>query len=132
MRHQPTVLVADDDESIIFAFKEFFRKERWTMIAASNAEDAITIIADRPLDLLITDVLMKAHSGVTLMLQAKHSHPGLPVIVITGHPDAISEADIRHYGADFVFVKPLDLVLLREAISECLHRTAHRSNDSNP
>jgi DNA-binding NtrC family response regulator len=132
MRHQPIVLVADDDESIIFAFKEFFRKEHWTMMAASNAEDALTIIADRPLDLLITDVLMKAQSGVTLMLKARHSHPGLPVIVITGHPDAISEADIRLYGADFVFVKPLDLVSLREAINDCLHRSAHRPNGSNP
>jgi DNA-binding NtrC family response regulator len=53
-------------------------------------------------------------------MEAKRIHPKLPVIVITGYPDLITEEAIKEYGADFFFLKPLDLEKLRHAIRRCL------------
>ncbi len=121
MPHQPRVLVVDDDENILSAFEDFLKREHCTMVSASNAEDAFTIVTHQILNLVITDVRMKWQSGVTLLMKIKQLHPELPVIVITGYPNLIAEQDIRHIGADFYLVKPLELDQLRHAVRMCLH-----------
>jgi len=59
-----------------------------------------------------------------LLIKIKQIHPTLPVIVITGYPNLIPEADVRHYGAEYLFVKPLELDQLRDAVRNCLGRAA--------
>jgi DNA-binding NtrC family response regulator len=130
MAHQPKVLIVDDDENIVSAFEDFFRKERCTLVSASNVKDALGVITHQSIDLVITDIRMKWQSGVTLLVELKQLHPRLPVIVITGYPNMISEADIREIGADYYFVKPLELDQLRSAVRDCLNRpavSAHRN-----
>ncbi len=124
MLNQPRVLVVDDDENIVSAFEEFLRKEHCAMVSASNAEDALSVISHHTVNLVITDIRMKRQSGVTLLMHIKHLHPRLPVIVMTGYPNLIPEADIRHYGAEYLFVKPLELDQLRDAVRNCLNRAA--------
>ena len=121
MRHQPKVLVVDDDQNILSAFEDFLRRERCTMIAASSAEEALKKVELQHVDLLITDVRLKYQSGVTFFMYVKEIEPKLPVIVITGYPDIISEEDVKAYGADYFFLKPLELDKLREAVRKCLH-----------
>lgn len=121
MSHQQIALVVDDDKNIIAAFEQFFKKEQCTLITATNVEDALSILQDRRVDLLITDIKLRRRSGVTLFTEVRTSRPELPVIVITGYPDLISESKIRLLGADYFFLKPLDLDELRTAVRKCLH-----------
>ena len=121
MQRQPIVLVVDDDESILAAFQEFLRKEHCAMIAARSAEDALQQMKSHRVDLLITDVRLKSQSGVTLFMSAKMDLPNLPVIVITGYADVLSDQEAKTYGADYWFVKPLELDRLRKAVRKCLH-----------
>jgi two-component system response regulator HydG len=69
---------------------------------------------------LISDIRLKDTSGVTLFMEAKRLYPKLPVIVITGYPDLVTEDVIKEYGADFFLIKPLDLLKLRHAMRTCL------------
>lgn len=124
---QPRVLVVDDDANILFAFEDFFKAEHCTMIAATCAEEALKKIEQHHIDLLITDVRLKFQSGVTFLLHVKLNHPKLPVIVITGYPELITEQEIKSYGADYLFLKPLDLEKLRAAVRASLHLTNHSS-----
>jgi two-component system, NtrC family, response regulator HydG len=128
MLHQPRVLVIDDDENILSAFEEFLSREHCTVVSSQGAEDALVVLSQLRVDLVITDVRMRWQSGVTLLVRIKQSHPSLPVIVITGYPNLISEADIRHYGAAYLFVKPLELDQLRSAVRECLSRESLSKN----
>ena len=121
MSHQRKVLVVDDDQNILSAFEDFLRKEHCSMIAASNAEEVSKKIEQEHIDLLITDIKLKYRSGVTLFMHLKGIQPDLPVIVITGYPDLIREGDVKAYGADYFFLKPLELDKLREAVRKCLH-----------
>ncbi len=120
MPQHPRVLVVDDDENILTAFEDFLKREQCTMVPATSAEEAIGIVTRQLINLVITDVRMKWESGVTLLVKVKQMNPKLPVIVITGFPSVISETDIRHIGADFYLVKPLELDQLRHAVRTCL------------
>ena len=122
MARQPRVLIVDDDENIISAFEEFLAKEHCTVISASGAEDAFSILSHTTVNLVITDIRMRWQSGVTLLMKIKQFNPALPVIVITGYPSLVSEPDVRHYGAEYFLVKPLELDQLRNAVRDCLNR----------
>ena len=91
------------------------------MVSASSAEEAFSVLSHQMVNLLITDVRMKWESGVTLLMKVKERYPGTPVIVITGYPNLITEADIRKLGAAFFLIKPLELDQLRHAVRTCLH-----------
>ena len=117
---QPKVLVVDDEENILSAFRDFLKKERCEMVAATNAEEAMDVLEHQHMNLLITDIRLKGTSGVTFFMEAKRIQPKLPVIVITGYPDLVTEEAMKAYEADFFFVKPLDLEKLRHAIWKCL------------
>ncbi len=116
----PKVFVVDDDDNILYALEDFFRKEHCSMIAASNSEEALKKIANLHIDLLITDIRLKYQSGIRFFMYMKELLPKLPVIVITGYPDVVSEAEVITYGADYFFLKPLELNKLREAVRKCL------------
>jgi DNA-binding NtrC family response regulator len=125
MTHQPRALVVDDDANILSAFEDFFRKEHCTMISASSAEEALRTLAGAEVNLVITDIKMPWESGVDLCKKLKASRPNLPVIVITGYPNLVPEADARHAGADYYFLKPLELDQLRGAVRKCLRAAPH-------
>lgn len=127
----PNVLVLDDDVNILAAFRDFFDKEHCTMTSASTPEDAARLMEDQQFDLLITDVRLKSSSGVTFFLNAKVTHPYLPVIVITGYPESIDDHTLKLIGADYLLIKPLELDKLRQAVRSCLQKRdfdiSHRS-----
>jgi len=119
--HSPKILVVDDDENILSAFEKFLKGEHCSMIAMSDSTEALQRLAKQDISLLITDVRLQYQSGITFLLSARAAYPNLPVIVITGYPDLVTERDAMTYGANFFFVKPLDLEKLREALKTCLH-----------
>ena len=122
MTHQAKVLVVDDDENILAAFAEFLKGENCEMVQASSAEEAEEILRQRRIDVLVTDIRLKLKSGVTLFMEVKQEEHTLPVIVVSGYPDQISEAEVKILGAAYYFVKPLELNQLREALRSCLSK----------
>ena len=121
MPYLPKVLVVDDDMNILAAFEDFLRREHCYMISATTAEEAFQKLQDHRVDLLVTDVRLRLQSGVTFLLHVKSSLPRIPVIVITGYPDLVTEQDARAYGADYFFLKPLEIDKLRYAVRKCLN-----------
>ena len=131
MSHSPRVLVVDDDENIVRAFRSFLKKEQCLMDGASNAEEAFSKLNRTEYGLIITDIRMEGQSGETLSLRIKHHHPEIPIIVITGYPDLISEEEVKKLGADYFFIKPLDLNELRKALRKSLrlnHISSHEES----
>ena len=120
MPYIPKVLVVDDDLNILAAFEDFLRRERCAMLSATSPADALKILRDHRVDLLVTDVRLELQSGITFLLRVKESLPKIPVIVITGYPDLVTEQDARAYGADYFFLKPLEIDKLRDAVRKCL------------
>ena len=116
-----TVLVVDDDVKILSAIESFLEREHCKMIGASTITDALRELEHHRIHLLITDIRLKFESGVTLFMHVKAHYPRLPIIVMTGYESLLSPEEAKTYGADFFFLKPLDLNELRKAIRTCLH-----------
>ena len=132
MPHQPKVLIVDDDVNILSAFEGFLKAEHCTMIACTNADDALQTLGAQRVQLVISDVRLKNKSGVTLLIRIRQLYPTLPVIVITGHPYLITERDIRLCGASYYFLKPFELDKLRDAVRKCLHLSSEKHHPYPP
>ncbi len=120
MTNRPKILVVDKDEKILSAFGDYLRKKNYLMTGVNSVKTGLKAIRKQRFNLLITDVRVNSEFGAGFISQAKKIHVNLPVIAITSFPDKITESDLKMHGADYLFIKPLELNKLDKAINICL------------
>jgi CheY-like chemotaxis protein len=92
-----TILVADDDPSLLTIVAQILAEPGHIVLAASDGFEAVRILGDRHVDLMIADVRMPGLDGLQLGRQAKLMRPNLHIIFISGRPlggEAIPEFGI--------------------------------------
>lgn len=116
----PLILVVDDDKSIREMLLNYFQSLAFPFRGASDANDALQIINQENIDLVISDIKMKGINGLELLKQAHQGHPLLPFIIMTGYaPDYVYE-DIINLGASDFIAKPFSFGELKAKISRIL------------
>lgn len=113
-------LLIDEDANTLSAFAEFLRKEHCAVVAESNGEAAMRLFEQRRFDMVIADAPLHAPRGADLFRRMKEIRPGVPIILVTGDPDLVTEGKKREQGADYYFLKPLEVVKLRDVVREFL------------
>src|SRR6266487_4481260 len=81
--NSPRILVVDDDESLRRVTAVQLEEEGYRVAVASRAEEALSILARSPQDLVITDLKMPGLSGVQLLKQIRADYPETTVILVT-------------------------------------------------
>jgi len=92
--------------------------------SAANLLENTDALAE--LDCLISDIGMSVVDGFELLRATKAAQPDLPVILITGRPEAARLASVDSRGAVGVFQKPFDGAQLLEAIDKALQASPRR------
>jgi CheY-like chemotaxis protein len=108
----PTILFVDDDPHMLEVAENVLAEPGYTVLMASDGYEAVRIIADRHVDLMIVDVRMPGIGGHELARQAKVMRPNLHVIFITGFANGVSEG--------LVLQKPLRAAELLKAVKEAI------------
>jgi diguanylate cyclase (GGDEF)-like protein len=102
----PHILIVDDDLSIRDAMHEFIEMAGYVSSVASSAEEALEVLSDDSVEVVITDIMLPGMDGLALTDQIKRSRD-LDVIVMTGYSTDYSYEEAISKGAsDFVF-KPV-------------------------
>jgi CheY-like chemotaxis protein len=125
------ILVVDDEPDVEALFRQQFRRDlragRYTMEFAQSALAALECISaagDASLILILSDINMPGMSGLELLPKAKAVRPDVPVIMITAYGDADTKRKALEKGADALFTKPIDFVMLRSEIDTRVERAA--------
>ena len=104
-----TILIADDEKNIRNGLQIAFEDEGYTVMLASDGDEAWNLITKHNVDLLLSDLRMPGLSGQDLLKKVTSSYPMMPVIILTGHGTIESAVEAMRNGAvDFV-TKPLNL-----------------------
>ncbi len=96
------ILYVDDEENNLFSFRAAFRY-RYNVMIATSAEEAITILETKPIQIIITDQRMPNMTGVEFLEQIIEKHPDPMRILLTGYTDltavidAVNKGKIYHY-----------------------------------
>jgi two-component system, response regulator, stage 0 sporulation protein F len=115
-----TILVVDDDEAIRSLLQEELEEEGYKVLIATNARDALKMVAAEPLDLVILDIRMPGMDGLEALPRILGIKEGLPVIMNTAYSQY--QDSFMSWAADAYVVKSSDLTELKEKISELVNR----------
>jgi CheY-like chemotaxis protein len=109
-RSDEIVLVVEDDERVRHLSVDALRELGYTVVQASDAAQALTVLAMQPrIDLLFTDVVMPNVDGRRLADQARAARPGLKVLYTTGYTkNAIVHNGMLDPGVAFI-AKPFTI-----------------------
>ena len=80
-----TILIVDDEKNYLVVLEALLGPEGYEILTAGSAGDAIRLIQESDLDLMITDMKMPGTSGMELLEASKNIKPDLPVIMMTAY-----------------------------------------------
>lgn len=83
---------------------------------AGGGRHALALLAERPFDLVVTDLGMPEMSGSELAYHIRQHHPHLPIVLLTGHTDAEDQSE----HVDVVVKKPFQIRALERTIQRLL------------
>ena len=115
-----TILVVDDDEAIRTLLQEELEEEGYKVLIATNARDALKMVAAEPLDLVILDIRMPGMDGLEALPRILGIKEGLPVIMNTAYSQY--QDSFMSWAADAYIVKSSDLSELKEKIKELVNK----------
>jgi two-component system, NtrC family, nitrogen regulation response regulator NtrX len=110
-----SVLIVDDDLSLLDALERAFMDAGETTVARGSFEEGRQALRERRFDVLITDVRLGAFNGLQLAVLARDLWPDIRVIVFSGFDDPVLRADAEHVGATYL-VKPVTSATLLELV----------------
>ena len=117
---RPTVLVVDDEERILSALKRSLRREGYEIVTAESAARALAILAERPVDLVLSDQKMPGMSGLELLEQAARLRPDAALVLFTGWTQEIPQQELENLGIRALITKPWDDAALKQTLREAL------------
>jgi CheY-like chemotaxis protein len=103
MNEKELILCVDDEENQLAVRKLVLEQSGYSVLAASSGQQALALLADHPVDLVLSDHLMPGLTGTELARLIKAENPGLPVILIS----AVNEIPEDAAYAD-LFMSKLD------------------------
>ncbi len=107
------ILIVDDEAAIREILTDFLKDNGDFCYVASNAHEALSTLAENPIDLVISDVKMPGMGGIEFMKAAKQSFPDLDFMIMTGYASDYSYTNIINAGAADYMIKPFALSELK-------------------
>lgn len=125
-----TILLVDDEESILTVLKNLLTLRGHTAVPATNIEQALSLFqSDTTFDAILTDIRMPGQTGLDLLAKIRESEPELPVLVMTGYGEYQIAVEALRKGATDYLEKPFSADELFSALERSLE--SHRLRRMN-
>lgn len=109
---EPKVLLVDDEVELVQALAERLELRGFAVRHALSGEEALGVIASDPPDLMVLDLRMPGMDGMEVLRTVKRDHPGIHVIMLTGHGSEKDMETAHMLGAFEYLQKPVDIAVL--------------------
>ena len=124
MNAQKQILVVDDNPSMTKTLADILTTKGFVVHAVYSGAEALKILQDQPVDILLTDVRMPDMNGVELYRETRETHPHLITVLMTAYAaDDIIQQGLEE-GIKTVLTKPLDIDFLLTILSAAINTYA--------
>jgi DNA-binding NtrC family response regulator len=103
------ILVVDDEATIRTGITQVLERQGMQVAAAATGQEALEILAARPLGIVLLDIKLPDLDGVEILKHIRLEHPDTEVIMITGYPTIQGAVECIRHGAMDYLVKPFRL-----------------------
>lgn len=119
--HDRRILIVDDEECVRDLFAAYL-SEAYSCATASDAQEALDILAREPFALVVTDIKMPGLSGIELVRKITEHYKDTAVIIVSGIHRTQRVMDAIRVGASDYLIKPCELDVLSISVERALER----------
>ncbi len=113
----PRILIVDDEERFRVTLTKRLVERQLEVSSVGGGQEALAELRRRLYDVVVLDVKMPGLDGIETLSEIKKTHPGVEVILLTGHASVDSAVDGMRMGAYDYLLKPCELETLIEKIN---------------
>jgi diguanylate cyclase (GGDEF)-like protein len=118
-RAQPTLLLVDDEPSILSSLRRLLRNEGYRILTANSGSEGLQVLAKHAVDVIVSDQRMPGMTGVEFLRTVRQLYPDTVRIVLSGFTELQTVTDAVNAGAIYKFLtKPWDDEQLRAHVQE--------------
>lgn len=125
------LLVVDDSADMVDLLSRNLESAGFGCFKATAVSDAIDLLKEVDIDVLVTDLQMPGLDGMHLVKYAAEHFPHIPVLVITGYPSVTGAVEAIKSGAIDYLVKPFTEAELLNAIHQSLKRVQKKAKSAH-
>jgi len=116
------VLVVDDEADMLWMLQRNLNKGMADVeiLAAESGEEALSILSDKEVNLVITDINMPGMNGLDLLMEVSNRYPQTGVIIMTAYPSNSYESQAMLSGSLRFVEKPFDINDMRKIVKDTL------------
>jgi two-component system response regulator GlrR len=115
-----TILIVDDDPTLLRLLGILLREEGFRVLAADSAEQALALLAAEKPNLLLTDLRMGGMDGLALFDAVRRTYPLMPVIILTAHGTIPEAVEATRRGVFGFITKPYEAQTLLAEVRRAL------------
>lgn len=116
------VLVVDDEPEVTFALQVFFLGKGYEMLTALDGLQAMRLLKQQPVDLVLLDMKMPGVNGIEVLKFIHAERPSTKVIVVTAYDVQFQEM-VEQMGVDGFLMKPFGIQRLTQTVEQVLTGT---------
>ncbi|HUH28633.1 sigma-54 dependent transcriptional regulator [Gelidibacter sp.] len=117
---QENILIVDDDVQILELIQRLLQSLNYHTYKAISVKEAIAILQDQSIDLLITDLQMPGVDGLQLVKYVSEHFPEIPKLAVTGFPSIDGALKAMKSGVMDYLIKPFTKEELKNAVQKSL------------
>jgi signal transduction histidine kinase len=121
------VLVVDDENGPRQALRMLL-KEEYAVDMADSVANAMTVLEDKPVDVIVSDIRMPTETGLDLLRKVRTRFPDVQVIILTGYGHLDTAMKAVEYGAFAYLEKPFDNDVMLDKVRACMQRHQHEED----
>ena len=125
------ILVVDDEPNLRRVLSAQLERDGYEVHTAEDGEQALGILKDHHIDLVITDLRMPKMDGMELLRRAQKLDAELPVVMITAHGTVDNAVEALKTGAFDYLTKPFDQMEVRTIVAKALRTRALAATDAS-
>jgi two-component system, NtrC family, response regulator PilR len=118
----PTILIVDDEPNIIEILEIILTDDGMNVLKSASGRDALGVLRDHEVDIVISDIRMPDLSGVELLREAKQFAPETIFIMITAFASTETAIEALQHGAFDYITKPFRMEELRAIVHRALEK----------
>ena len=126
-----TILIIEDDISILKVLKDNLKFEGYQVIAETNGIKGLNLALEKQPDMLLLDIMLPGLNGYEICRKLKTEVPELPIIMITARGSEMDKVSGLDIGADDYLTKPFSIPELMARIRAVIRRSS-REVDISP
>lgn len=115
-----TILVVDDEMSLLELTSEILSNKGYQVFRAHNGEQALELLKNNPIDLIITDIIMPEMDGYQLACRVKETHPSIKIQLVSGFSDNRHVGMVEDELYKNIIHKPFNSQVLLQRVQELL------------